>query len=144
MSMWLLTYRPHVFKWHQSNKHLPTRWLRKPAGIDKERNYITVTLCIPWYWHTFCYFVGVFISQNGWMMCQKKRRHFLRLNASICVLISVASVIFVYWLTRSLNSADTNSDLSRNTDSDITVLLSTRWLFVCVLLLLLCSLTRPI
>ena len=25
---------------------LPTRWRRKPAGIDMERNYVTVTLCI--------------------------------------------------------------------------------------------------
>jgi len=26
---------------------LPTRWRRKPAGIDTERNYVTVTLCKP-------------------------------------------------------------------------------------------------
>jgi len=25
---------------------LPTRWRRNPAGIDTERNYVTVTLCI--------------------------------------------------------------------------------------------------
>jgi len=25
---------------------LPTRWRRKPAGIDTEQNYVTVTLCI--------------------------------------------------------------------------------------------------
>ena len=25
---------------------LPTRWRRKPADIDTERNYVTVTLCI--------------------------------------------------------------------------------------------------
>ena len=25
---------------------LPTRWRRKPAGIDTERNYVTVTACI--------------------------------------------------------------------------------------------------
>jgi len=25
---------------------LPTRWRRQPAGIDMERNYVTVTLCI--------------------------------------------------------------------------------------------------
>ena len=25
---------------------LPTKWRRKPAGIDIERNYVTVTLCI--------------------------------------------------------------------------------------------------
>jgi len=27
-------------------KVLPTRWRRKPAGTDMERNYVTVTLCI--------------------------------------------------------------------------------------------------
>jgi len=27
-------------------KVLPTRWRRKPAGIDMERNYVTVTPCI--------------------------------------------------------------------------------------------------
>ena len=25
---------------------LPTKWRRKPAGLDMERNYATVTLCI--------------------------------------------------------------------------------------------------
>jgi len=25
---------------------LPTRWRRKPASIDTERNYVTVTICI--------------------------------------------------------------------------------------------------
>jgi len=25
---------------------LPTRWRRKPAGIDTERNYVIVTVCI--------------------------------------------------------------------------------------------------
>ena len=25
---------------------LPTGWRRKPAGIDMERNYVTVTICI--------------------------------------------------------------------------------------------------
>ena len=25
---------------------VPTRWRRKPAGIDTERNYVTVTLCL--------------------------------------------------------------------------------------------------
>ena len=37
-----------VFKRYHSNKHfsvLPTRWRRKPAGIDMEQNYATVTLC---------------------------------------------------------------------------------------------------
>ena len=28
---------------------LPTRWRRKPAGIDTERNYVTVTACIHGY-----------------------------------------------------------------------------------------------
>ena len=49
MSTWSSTYRQRIFKWHQSNEQiwvLPTRWRRKPAGIDKERNYVTVTLCI--------------------------------------------------------------------------------------------------
>jgi len=27
-------------------KVLPTKWRRKPAGIDMERNYVSVTLCI--------------------------------------------------------------------------------------------------
>ena len=27
-------------------KVLPTKWQRKPAGVDMERNYVTVTLCI--------------------------------------------------------------------------------------------------
>jgi len=27
---------------------LPTKRRRKPAGIDMERNYVTVTLCISW------------------------------------------------------------------------------------------------
>ena len=25
---------------------LPTKWRRKPAGIDMERDYVTVTVCI--------------------------------------------------------------------------------------------------
>jgi len=28
------------------SESLPTRWRRKPAGIDMERNDVTVTLCI--------------------------------------------------------------------------------------------------
>ena len=28
---------------------LPTRWRRKPTGIDIERNYVTVTLCIKFF-----------------------------------------------------------------------------------------------
>ena len=31
---------------------LPTRWRRIPAGIDMERNYVTVTLCISSRSHT--------------------------------------------------------------------------------------------
>ena len=27
-------------------KSLPTRWRRKPAGVDMERNHVTVTLCV--------------------------------------------------------------------------------------------------
>ena len=26
---------------------LPTRWWQKPSSIDMERNYVTVTVCIP-------------------------------------------------------------------------------------------------
>ena len=29
-----------------TSKSLPTRWRRKPAGTDIERNYATVTPCI--------------------------------------------------------------------------------------------------
>jgi len=29
------------------SKGLPTRWRRKLAGINMERNLVTVTLCIP-------------------------------------------------------------------------------------------------
>jgi len=41
-------------KRYQSNKHfvrvIPTRWRRKPAGVDMERNYcVTVAVCIPRY-----------------------------------------------------------------------------------------------
>ena len=25
---------------------LPTKWRRKPAGLDMERNYVTVSLCV--------------------------------------------------------------------------------------------------
>ena len=39
-----------IFKRYCSNQHflrvLPARWRRKPAGIDTERNYVTVTLSI--------------------------------------------------------------------------------------------------
>jgi len=38
-----------IYRYH-SNKHfsgfLPTRWRRKSNGIDKEQNYVTVTVCI--------------------------------------------------------------------------------------------------
>jgi len=49
MSAQLLRFQQSVFKWYHSNKHvslLPTRWRRKPAGIDMERNYVSVTLCV--------------------------------------------------------------------------------------------------
>jgi len=49
MFTWSWTYRQNVFKWEQSkniSKSLPSRWWRKPAGIDMERNYVSVTLCI--------------------------------------------------------------------------------------------------
>jgi len=29
-------------------KVLPTRWRAKSTGIDREQNYVTVTLCIDW------------------------------------------------------------------------------------------------
>ena len=39
-----------MFKWQQSNKHFkefyPQDVGKKPAGIDMQRNYVTVTLCI--------------------------------------------------------------------------------------------------
>jgi len=55
MSIWLLTYhyQQSVFKRCHSDKHLsaflprPTRWRQKSTGMDKEQNYVTVTLCIP-------------------------------------------------------------------------------------------------
>jgi len=34
---------------------LPTRWRRKPAGIDMERNYVTVNLCIAVWNKPRCY-----------------------------------------------------------------------------------------
>jgi len=50
MSTWSSTGRQSAFKWHHSNEHflrvLPTRWRQKPTGIDTERNYVTVSLCI--------------------------------------------------------------------------------------------------
>ena len=45
MSAWSLTDQQSVFKRCHSNKHiLPTRWRRKPAGVDMELNYATVSL----------------------------------------------------------------------------------------------------
>ena len=45
-----LTYQQSVFKRYHSDKHfsefLPTGWRQKSTGIDTERNYVTVTLCI--------------------------------------------------------------------------------------------------
>ena len=38
-------YRQSVFQWQHSTS-FPTRWPRKPAGTDIERNYVTVILCI--------------------------------------------------------------------------------------------------
>ena len=50
MSIWSPTYQQSVFKRYHSDKHfsefLPTRWRRKPAGIDLEQNYVTVILCV--------------------------------------------------------------------------------------------------
>ena len=50
MSVWSLTCQESVFKRCHSDKHfsefLPTRWRQKSTGIDVERNYVTVTLCI--------------------------------------------------------------------------------------------------
>ena len=49
MSLWSLTGQQRVFKRYHSKKVmrvLPTKRRRKPAGIDMERNYVTVTLSI--------------------------------------------------------------------------------------------------
>ena len=49
MSTRPLAYQQSVFKCYYATsifRVLPTRQLRKPAGIDTERNYVTVTLCI--------------------------------------------------------------------------------------------------
>ena len=49
MSTWSLTYRQSVFEsaeWQTFIRVLPTRWRRKPAGIDTERNCVSVILCI--------------------------------------------------------------------------------------------------
>ena len=47
----LLTYQQSKFNRYHCSKHfselaLPTRWRRKPAGTDMERNHVTVFLCI--------------------------------------------------------------------------------------------------
>ena len=58
MSTRSLTYRQSV---PQQSKTflgaLPTRWLRKPAGIDVERNYVTITLCTHTHAHTHTHYV---------------------------------------------------------------------------------------
>ena len=48
MSVWSLTRQQRAFKrqWQTFLGVLPTRWRRKPAGTDMDRNYVTVTLCI--------------------------------------------------------------------------------------------------
>jgi len=50
MSVWPLTYQQSVFKRCHCDKlfseFLPTTWRQKSTGIDMERNYVTVTLCI--------------------------------------------------------------------------------------------------
>ena len=49
-SIWSLTYQQSVFKRYHSDKHfsefLPATWRQKSTGIDMERNYAAVTLCI--------------------------------------------------------------------------------------------------
>jgi len=50
----LLTKRIRVTaEWQTFLRVLPTRWRRKPAGIDTERNYVNVTLC------TYCLLVYI-------------------------------------------------------------------------------------
>ena len=48
MSVWSLTCQQRAFKrqWQTILGVLPTRWRRKPAGTDMDRNYATLTLCI--------------------------------------------------------------------------------------------------
>jgi len=73
MSTWSLTFRQSVFTWQQSNtflRVLPTRWLRKPAGIDTERNYATVTLCIASYLSRAAHFphsTSIWCLLWGWL-----------------------------------------------------------------------------
>ena len=54
MFVWSLTCQQSVFKRHYSGKHFPTRWRRKPASIDMDRNYVTVALCIVYTYVLFC------------------------------------------------------------------------------------------
>ena len=50
----LLTKRIRVTaEWQTFLRVLPTRWRRKPAGIDTERNYVNVTVC------TYCLLVYI-------------------------------------------------------------------------------------
>ena len=35
-----------ISQWQKFFRVLPTRWRRKPAGIDMDQNYVTVTLCV--------------------------------------------------------------------------------------------------
>ena len=48
--VWSLSYQQSVFKRCHSDKHfsefLPARWRQKSTGIDVERKYATVSLCI--------------------------------------------------------------------------------------------------
>jgi len=49
MSTWSLTSQKSLVSDNTMtniSKSLPTRWRRKPAGINMKRNYVTVTLCI--------------------------------------------------------------------------------------------------
>jgi len=49
MSTWSLTCRQNVFVTAEQQtflRVLPRGWQRNPAGIDMERNYVTVTLCV--------------------------------------------------------------------------------------------------
>jgi len=54
MSTWSPTFQQSVFKRYHSYKHfsefLPTRRRQKSTGIDVERNYVTVSVCIFEHW----------------------------------------------------------------------------------------------
>jgi len=51
-NVYMITDLPlkRIFKRYHSDKHfsefLRTKWRQKSTGIDKEQNYVTVTLCI--------------------------------------------------------------------------------------------------